>query len=88
MNWIDCRERMPEEKAWHEDGRNYSDGKDRDWTESERVLVWDSMYGPSVSSTRNGEWMCDKNRADRGYSIHSVVAWMPIPEMDIEDYKL
>ena len=79
---------MPEEKAWHEDGRNYSDGRDRDWTESDRVLVWDSMYGPHVDSTKNGKWLSEIRGGYTGQVCHGIIAWMPIPEMDIEDYKL
>jgi len=79
---------MPEEMAWHGDGINYADGKDRDWTESEEVLAWDSMYGPIIDSTRNGKWVSETRGGYTGQVVHGIVAWMPIPEMDIEDYKL
>ena len=84
MNWIDCRERMPEET------RQMSDNLQghHKWSESERVLAWDSLYGPQIDWTRNGRWHSEFMGEYCGQVYHSVVAWMPIPEMDIEDYKL
>jgi len=84
MNWIDCRERMPEEHKCESDNLQGH----HEWTESERVLAWDSLYGARVEWTRNGVWVSERQGGYQGQVIHGIVAWMPIPEMDIEDYKL
>ena len=81
MNWIDCRERMPEE-------REIVDSTKKTHMESKLVLSWDSMYGPCIDWTRDGKWVSERHGGYQGQVVHGIVAWMPIPEMDIEDYKL
>lgn len=55
-----------------------------DHTESVKVLIWDSFYGPSVDSLWNGEWISErKSRGCVEPSVcHRIVAWayIPIPE--------
>lgn len=85
MNWIDCREQMPEE---HKVESKNLQGH-HEWTESKPVLAWDSMYGAQIDWTKNGKWHSELcNGGYHGQVCHGIVAWMPIPEMDIEDYKL
>lgn len=76
MEWIKCSERMPEEHKYESDNLQGH----HEWTESERVLVWDSMYGARVEWTRNGVWVSERRGAYRGQVCHGIVAWMPIPE--------
>ena len=52
----------------------------REWTESEPVLVWDSMYGPRVDVTKNGKWMSEQRGGYTGQICHGIIAWKPIPE--------
>lgn len=78
MEWILRSERMPEEKAYHEDGRNYADKKDRDWTESERVLVVDDSLHYYTDWVRNGKFKSDGHKDCDGFP-HYVIAWIPIP---------
>lgn len=79
MEWILCKDKMPEEKSYHVDGSNYWDKKDRDWTESESVLVVydDERYG--IAGTRNGKF---REVRDCDNFPHRVIAWMPIPKFD------
>ena len=53
MKWIRCEEQMPEEHKYESDNMQGH----HEWTESGRVLVWDSLYGPGIDSTRNGKWI-------------------------------
>lgn len=82
MNWIDCKDKMPEEKKAVSDSGKY------EYAISERVLAWDSMYGACVDFTVNGIWASATRGGYSGQVCHGIVAWMPIPEMDIEEYKL
>lgn len=84
MKWIKCNEQMPEEHKYESDNLQGH----HEWTGSDRVLAWDSMYGPCVDWTRNGKWVSEQRGGYQGQVIHGIVAWMPIPEMDIEEYKM
>ena len=82
MNWIDCRERMPEEYI------RKSPFPDRpDFKASEVVLAWDSMSGVRLDWTRNGKWVSESELGYKGRVIHNIIAWIPIPEFDIEEKK-
>ena len=71
--WIDCSERMPEEIQYEKE------------TASRKVLVWDIEDKTTrLDYTRNGKWAAARMWPRYG---ESTVAWMPIPEMDIEKYK-
>lgn len=50
-------------------------------TESVRVLIWDSFYGPSVDALWDGEWISErKSRGCVQPSVcHDIVAWAYIP---------
>ena len=76
MEWIKCNEQMPEEHKYESDNLQGH----HEWTESERVLVWDSMYGPDVDWTRNGKWRSEQLGGYQPQVVHGIVAWMPIPE--------
>lgn len=80
MNWIKCSERMPEEKRY-----SRYDGTGPEWYASDQVLVWDSMYGASISHTVNGKWHCEHLGGYQGQVCHGIIAWMPIPEFKEED---
>ena len=86
-HWIRVREGLPPEEHYHVDGRNYLDKKDRDWTESDRVLVFTSQEDITIDSLRNGEWMGAKRSRNTGIetNVYDVVAWQPLPpRMDVE----
>lgn len=72
---------MPEETAYHIDGRTFVDKKDRNWTESKRVLVVDDAYNYYTDFVRNGKFHSDGRKDCDGFP-HYVVAWMPIPEFN------
>ena len=78
MKWIKCNEQMPEEHKYE----SYTLQGHHEWTESDRVLVWDSIYGAQLDSTRNGKWMSEQRGGYQGQVIHGIVAWMPIPEFN------
>lgn len=74
--WIDCRKQMPKEtKRWSDTLQGH-----REWTESEPVLAWDSVYGCRVDATKNGKWMSEQKGGYTGQTVHSIIAWRPIPE--------
>lgn len=51
----------------------------REWTESERVLAYDSSYGCCIDATRNGKWMSETRGGYQGQICHRIIAWMPLP---------
>lgn len=78
--WIDCRKQMPKEtKQWSDTLQGH-----REWTESELVLAWDSMYGCRVDATKNGKWMSEQRGGYTGQVVHGIIAWRPIPEFNEE----
>ena len=80
MEWIKCNERMPEEHKYEFDDLQGH----HQWTESDRVLAWDSVYGPRVDATKNGKWMSEQSGGYQGQVVHGIIAWMPIPEFNEE----
>ena len=78
--WIDCTKQMPQETKQTSDTLQGH----REWTESDRVLVWDSMYGCSVDATKNGKWMSEQRGSYTGQVVHGIIAWRPIPEFSEE----
>ena len=78
--WIDCTKQMPQETKQTSDTLQGH----REWTESDRVLVWDSMYGCSVDATKNGKWMSEQKGGYTGQVVHGIIAWRPIPEFSEE----
>ena len=78
--WIDCRKQMPKEtKQWSDTLQGHSE-----WTESDLVLAWDSMYGCRVDATKNGKWMSEQRGDYTGQVVHGIIAWRPIPEFNEE----
>ena len=78
--WIDCSRQMPKEsKQWSDTLQGH-----REWTESDLVLAWDSMYGCRVDATRNGKWMSECKGGYTGQIVHGIIAWRPIPEFSEE----
>ena len=81
--WIDCRKQMPKEtKQWSDTLQGH-----REWTESDLVLAWDSMYGCRVDATKNGKWMSEQRGGYTGQVIHGIIAWRPIPEFNVNARK-
>ena len=78
MKWIKCIEQMPEEHKYESDNMQGH----HEWTESEKVLAWDSLYGPRVDWTRNGKWASESAGGYQGQVCHGIIAWMPIPEFN------
>lgn len=78
--WIDCTKQMPQETKQTSDTLQGH----REWAESDRVLVWDSMYGCSVDATKNGKWMSEQRGGCTGQIVHGIIAWRPIPEFSEE----
>ena len=78
--WIDCTKQMPPETKQTSDTLQGH----REWTESDRVLAWDSIYGCRVDSTKNGKWMLEQRGACTGQLVHGIIAWRPIPEFSEE----
>ena len=78
--WIDCLKQMPPETKQTSDTRQGH----REWTESDMVLVWDSMYGCGIDSTRNGKWRGEQRGGYTGQVVHGIIAWRPIPEFNEE----
>lgn len=78
--WIDCRKQMPKEtKQWSDTLQGH-----REWTESELVLAWDSMYGCRVDATKNGKWISEQRGGYTGQVVHGIIAWRPIPVFNEE----
>ena len=78
--WIDCGKQMPKEtKQWSDTLQGH-----REWTESDLVLAWDSMYGCRVDATKNGKWMSEQRGGYTGQVVHGIIAWRPIPEFNEE----
>ena len=75
QGWIDDG-RMPTEKEEESDTLQGH----HEWTASEPVLAWDSMYGPRIDFTRNGKWVSEAKGGYIGQICHGIVAWMPIPQ--------
>ena len=78
--WIDCAKQMPPETKQTSDTLQGH----REWTESDMVLAWDSMYGCCVDATKNGKWMSEKRGGYQGQVVHGIIAWRPIPEWSEE----
>ena len=78
--WIDCTKQMPPEIKQTSDTLQGH----REWTESNRVLVWDSMYGCRVDVTKNGKWMSEQRGGYTGQIVHGIIAWRPIPKFSEE----
>ena len=76
--WIDCTKQMPKETKQTSDTLQGH----REWTESDMVLVWDSMYGCGIDSTRNGKWRREGKGGYTGQVVHGIIAWRPIPEFN------
>ena len=78
--WIDCGKQMPKEtKQWSDTLQGH-----REWTESDLVLAWDSVYGCRVDATKNGKWMSEQRVGYTGQIVHGIIAWRPIPEFNEE----
>ena len=78
--WIDCLKQMPKEtKQWSDTLQGH-----REWSESDRVLVWDSIYGCGVDATKNGKWMSEQRGGYTGQVVHGIIAWRQIPEFNEE----
>lgn len=75
QGWIDDGSMPPETKQESDTLQG-----NREWTESEPVLAWDSMYGCLVDWTRNGKWMSEQIGGYTGQICHGIIAWRPIPE--------
>lgn len=78
--WIDCLKKMPKETKHSSDTLQGH----REWTESDLVLAWDSMYGCRVDATKNGKWMSEQRNGYAGQIVHGIIAWRPIPEFNEE----
>ncbi len=78
--WIDCTKQMPQETKQTSDTLQGH----KEWTESDLVLAWDSMYGCRVDATRNGKWMSECKGGCTGQIVHGIIAWRPIPEFNEE----
>lgn len=78
--WVDCTKQMPQETKQTSDTLQGH----REWTESDMVLVWDSMYGCGIDSTRNGKWRREQRGGYTGQVVHGIIAWRPIPEFSEE----
>ena len=78
--WIGCLKKMPKETKHCSDTLQGH----REWTESDLVLAWDSMYGCRVDATKNGKWMSEQRGGYAGQIVHGIIAWRPIPEFNEE----
>ena len=78
--WIDCYKQMPKETKQCSDTLQGH----REWTESNLVLAWDSMYGCRIDCTKNGKWMSEQRCGYTGQIVHGIIAWRPIPEFSEE----
>lgn len=75
QGWIDDGSMPPETKRESDTLQGH-----REWTESEPVLAWDSLYGCRVDWTKNGKWMSEQMGGYTGQVCHGIIAWRPIPE--------
>lgn len=75
QGWIDDGSMPPEMKQESDTLQGH-----REWTESEPVLAWDSLYGCRVDWTRNGKWMSEQTGGYTGQVCHGIIAWRPIPK--------
>ena len=75
QGWIDDGSMPPETKQESDTLQGH-----REWTESEPVLAWDSLYGCRVDWTRNGKWMSEQAGGYTGQVCHGIIAWRPIPK--------
>lgn len=75
QGWIDDGSMPPETKQESDTLQGH-----REWTESEPVLAWDSLYGCRVDWTRNGKWMSEQTGGYTGQVCHGIIAWRPIPK--------
>lgn len=75
QGWIDDGSMPPETKQESDTLQGH-----REWTESEPVLAWDSIYGCRVDWTRNGKWMSEQTGGYTGQVCHGIIAWRPIPK--------
>ena len=78
--WIDCYKQMPKETKQCSDTLQGH----KEWTESNLVLAWDSMYGCRIDCTKNGKWMSEQRGGYTGQIVHGIIAWRPIPEFSEE----
>ena len=69
MEWIKCSEQMPEEHKYESDNLQGH----HEWTESDRVLAWDSMYGPAMDKERKVEVRADWRLSAPGCSRNSCM---------------
>lgn len=75
QGWIEDGSMPPETKQESDTLQGH-----REWTESEPVLAWDSIYGCRVDWTRNGKWISEQRGGYTGQVCHRIIAWRPIPE--------
>ena len=75
QEWIDDGSMPPETKQESDTLQGH-----KEWTESEPVLAWDSIYGCRVDWTRNGKWMSEQTGGYTGQVCHGIIAWRPIPK--------
>lgn len=76
--WISVEEALPEETKYESDTWQGH----KEWTESNRVFVLDSQYGPMIDSTKNGRWRSEVEKVGyQGQIIHIITHWMPIPSL-------
>ena len=75
QEWIDDGSMPPETKQESDTLQGH-----KEWTESEPVLAWDSIYGCRVDWTRNGKWMSEQTGGYTGQVCHAIIAWRPIPK--------
>ena len=75
QEWIDDGSMPPETKQESDTLQGH-----KEWTESEPVLAWDSIYRCRVDWTRNGKWVSEQTGGYTGQVCHGIIAWRPIPK--------